>query len=451
MLYRKIEKTISDHLKSKSDKILIVKGARQIGKSYIIRHAAQALFANYIEINLVEDKQNNGYFADVRTTDQFYMQISMLAGGKLGNRDNTIIFLDEIQEYPQLITLLKFLRQDNRFTYIASGSLLGVTLSDEVVSLPIGSVELLDMYPLDFEEFLMANGFGSLALSTMMECFKKEQSLAENIHNRVMELFKLYLIVGGMPDAVTEYIESKNVVKIRRIHSSIHELYGHDAAKYDNEHRLKIRRIYDMIPSNMENKKKRVVVKNIENKRGARFEQYSDEFDYLVSSGIALEVEAISNPKYPLSLSMTKNLLKLYINDVGLFTNILYGNNIRSILDDENSINLGSVYEDVVASELKAHGFRLFYYDNKKNGEVDFLVEDKDTTSILPLEIKSGKDYSVHSALSRFISTPDYAIKKAYVLSNEREVKTVNGITYLPIYYIMFFAPNKSQADVFLP
>jgi predicted AAA+ superfamily ATPase len=201
----------------------------------------------------------------------------------------------------------------------------------------------------------------------------------------------------------------------------------------------------------MENKKKRVVVKNIENKRGARFEQYSDEFDYLVSSGIALEVEAISNPKYPLSLSMTKNLLKLYINDVGLFTNILYGNNIRSILDDENSVNLGSVYEDVVASELKAHGFRLFYYDNKKNGEVDFLVEDKDTTSILPLEIKSGKDYSVHSALSRFISTPDYAIKKAYVLSNEREVKTVNGITYLPIYYIMFFAPNKSQADVFLP
>lgn len=212
MLYRKIERNIIDHLRSKSNKILMLDGARQIGKSYIIRHAAQQIFKNYVEINLVEDKQGAGFFANCNTTDKFYFQLSMLAGERLGTKDDTIIFLDEIQEYPHIITLLKFLREDNRYTFITSGSLLGVTLSAEVVSLPIGSVEILHMYQLDFEEFLIANGFGELALEHLRTSFLQEESLDETVHARVLELFKLYLLIGGLPDAVQTYLDTKNIV-----------------------------------------------------------------------------------------------------------------------------------------------------------------------------------------------------------------------------------------------
>ena len=200
-----------------------------------------------------------------------------------------------------------------------------------------------------------------------------------------------------------------------------------------------------MLPSNMENKKKRVVAKNIENKKGKTFSDYEDEFEYLISAGIALNVQAISNPSFPLVQSSSKNLLKLYLNDVGILTSILYGNNIRAVLDDECSINLGSVYESIVASELIAHGYKLFYYDNRDKGEVDYLIDDYNTLSVVPIEVKSGKDYTVHSALSNFVKNEDYNIKKAYVLSNQREVKCKRGIIYLPIYYIMFFEDTAGR------
>ena len=200
-----------------------------------------------------------------------------------------------------------------------------------------------------------------------------------------------------------------------------------------------------MLPSNMENKKKRVVAKNIENKKGKTFSDYEDEFEYLISAGIALNVQAISNPSFPLVQSSSKNLLKLYLNDVGILTSILYGNNIRAVLDDECSINLGSVYESVVASELIAHGYKLFYYDNRDKGEVDYLIDDYNSLSVVPIEVKSGKDYTVHSALSNFVKNEDYNIKKAYVLSNQREVKCKRGIIYLPIYYIMFFGDTADR------
>ena len=164
-----------------------------------------------------------------------------------------------------------------------------------------------------------------------------------------------------------------------------------------------------------------------------------DEFEYLISAGIALNVQAISNPVFPLIESSGKNLLKLYLNDVGILTGILYGNNIRAVLDDERSINLGSVYESVVASELAAHGHKLFYYDNRSKGEVDYLIDDYDSLSAVPIEVKSGKDYTIHSALNNFVKNEDYHIKKAFVVSNERTIKADGKITYLPIYYVMFF------------
>lgn len=438
MLFRKIGSVIENHLTSGSQKILLVDGARQVGKTYIIRHVGQQLFDNYIEVNMIEDSIGDRLFSDIRSVDDFYLQLSMIAGDKMKDKDNTLIFIDEIQAYPQLLTLLKFLSQDNRFTYIASGSLLGVTLS-ETTSIPMGSIRKVRMYPLDFEEFLYANGMNEFVISSMRNKFERLEALDENVHNKIMDLFRKYLLVGGLPDAVNTFLETKNVQLLREIQSEIHDYYSADASKYDTARKLKIRRIYDLIPSNMENKKKRVIAQRIENKRGKTFADYNDEFEYLISAGIALNVQAISNPAFPLIESAGKNLLKLYLNDVGILTGILYGNNIKAILDDERSINLGSVYESVVASELSAHGHKLFYYDNKARGEVDFLIDDYDSLSTVPIEIKSGKDYTVHSALNNFVNNEDYHIKKAFVLSNERTVKTKGKITYLPIYYVMFF------------
>lgn len=436
MLYRKIAKLIETHLTSNSKKILLIDGARQVGKTYIIRHVGKKLFENFIEINMVEDSLGDRLFANTNTVEDFYLQVSMLYGDKM--KDNTLIFIDEIQAYPQLLTLLKFLSQDNRFTYIASGSLLGVTLS-QTTSIPMGSIRKVRMFPLDFEEFLYANGMNDIVITSMRKKFERLEPLDEPMHNKMMDMFRKYLLVGGLPDAVNSYLEEKNIQSVREIQREIHEYYATDASKYGEENKLKIRRIFDLIPSNMENKKKRVVAQNIENKRGKTFNDYCDEFEYLISAGIALNVQAISNPSFPLIESAGKNLLKLYLNDVGILTGILYGNNIRAILDDEKSINLGSVYETVVASELAAHGYKLFYYDNRNKGEVDYLIDDYDSLSTVPIEVKSGKDYTVHSALNSFVQNEDYHIKKAYVVSNERTVQQNGKIIYIPIYYIMFF------------
>ena len=437
MLFRKISSVIESHLQSDSDKILLIDGARQVGKTYIIRYVGQKLFPNFIELNMVEDSIGDRLFANTRTVEDFYLQVSMLAGEKMKSKSDTLIFIDEIQAYPHLLTLLKFLRQDNRFTYIASGSLLGVTLA-QTTSIPIGSIRTVSMYPLDFEEFLYANGMNEAVISSLKSKFDRLESLDEATHNKMMDMFRNYLLVGGLPDAVNTYIAEKNIRSVREIQSEIHDYYAADASKYDTERKLKIRKVYDLIPSNLENKKKRVVAQSIEGKKGKTFNDYQDEFEYLISAGIALNVQAISNPVFPLIQSTGKNLLKLYLNDVGILTCILYGSNIRAILDDQRSINLGSVYESVVASELIAHGHKLFYYDNRNKGEVDFLIDDYGSLSCVPIEVKSGKDYTVHSALNTFVQNEDYNVMKAYVLSNNRDITATGKITYLPIYFVMF-------------
>ena len=437
MLERKIEGIIKDFLAPRPQKILIIDGARQTGKTFVIRKVGRELFKNYVEINMFDDSMNQRNFEDVRSVSDFYLQLSASAGKKLGNKNDTLVFLDEIQVYPHLLTLMKFINQDNRYTYIASGSQLGITLFN-TLSIPMGSIVVEHMYPLDFEEFLWANGVGHDFIEHCREMFLARKSLKESFHNRMMELFRKYLIVGGLPEVVQSFVNEENIAKARKLQSQIHDYYAVDASKYDQQNRLKIRRIYDMIPSVLENKKKRMVVRDIEGMESKRYKDYEDEFDYLVASGIAIDVKAIPTPVFPLVETMSKNLLKLYLNDVGMLTGILYKNNINPILNDELSVNLGTVYESVVAQELKAHGFKMFYYDNKQKGEVDFLIDDYDALSVLPVEIKSGKDYYVHSALTNFLSNKDYSVKNALVLYNGGVVEQKDGITYMPIYNVMF-------------
>lgn len=446
MLHRKIEGYLEGHLKSETDRILILEGARQVGKSFIIRKVGERLYKNFIEINFVKDDEGTQLFKEIRTTEEFYFILSSIHGKNLDSYKNTLVFLDEIQHYPQYLTLLKFFREDHRFRFIASGSLLGLTLR-ETTSIPVGSIIRKSMYQLDFEEFLLANNFGFDTLETLRQKMEKGESIDVATHNYIIGQFRRYLLVGGMPDAVNEYLASHNIVKVREVQESIKSLYEVDATKYeeDNNKSLLIRRVYNMIPSQMENKKKRIVAKDIRNKVGDRFDNYREEFEYLTYSGIALNVNSISNPKYPLSESVHKNLLKLYLNDVGLLTAQLYRNNVRPVLSDEEGVNLGSVYESVIAQELKAHGHNLFYYDNKQKGEVDFLIDDYKSTSVLPIEVKSGKNYTIHSAIDNLLSISDYNIKSGLILSNSREIRTSGKITYMPVYYIMFI--NADQVD----
>ena len=448
MLYRKITSYIEDYLKSDTDKILILEGARQIGKSFSVREVGDRLFPNFVEINFVEDDEGEQLFKNIHKKEDFFLTLSMIAGDKLDKRDNTLIFLDEIQHYPQYLTMLKFLREDGRYRYIASGSLLGIALQD-TTSIPVGSIIRKEMFQLDFEEFLIANGFGTDAIAMLRHAYENHQSLSEEHHNHVLDLFRKYLLVGGLPDAVNTYLATHNIVRVREVQEGIRSLYADDASKYEKEHskKLLVRRIYEMIPSQMENKKKRIVAQEIRGKEGDRFSQYQEEFEYLVSSGIALSVHAISNPRFPLSESLQKKLLKLYLNDVGLLTGLLYHNNIRPILDDVRSINLGSVYESVIAQELRAHGHKLFYYDNRKQGEVDYLIDDHVAMSAHPIEVKSGKDYTVHSALNNLLKNPDYNLQSGTVISNEREVYQDGKVTYMPVYFVMFMEADTPQVN----
>lgn len=435
MLYRKFTDRLEKFLREEPRKILLVNGARQVGKSYLIRYVGKKLFRNFVELNLKADSDGMRIFEGVRSTEDFYLQLGAIAGSNLGSCEDTLVFLDEIQSYPHLMTMLKFLNEERRYRYIASGSQLGIALS-QTPSVPIGSISIEQMSPLDFEEFLLAMGCGSDVIGSMRECFSRREALSEAMHNYILRQFKIYLLVGGMPEAINKFVETRNIAQVRKIQSDIHALYKIDASQHDADKKLMIRKIYDMIPSNMENRKKRIVVKRIDDSRGHKqFSDYANEFEYLTNSGVALPVQAISNPKFPLLESESKNLLKLYMSDVGILSGLLYGTNINAVLGDEKSVNLGAVYESAVAQELNAHGYSLHYYDNKQRGEVDFLVDDYASLSVLPIEVKSGKDYRIHSALDNFLATPDYRISKALVLSNAREVTEEGGITYMPIYY----------------
>ena len=435
MFYRKIEEKINDYYLDKDAKILVIDGARQIGKSFIIRETGKRFFKHFIEINLKDDWEGNRFFENIRTIEDFYLQVSALYGNDLGNVSNTMIFLDEIQSYPHLLTMLKPLKADARYRYICSGSLLGITLQHTFI--PMGSIDEVKMFPMDFEEFLLASNVGKDVISYLRNCFVERIPPAEGIHKTILGLFKRYLLSGGLPDSVKAFVEAKNVYEMRENQTLTYRYYSDDAAKYDKEHSLKIRRIYDYLPSYMENKVKRIQFNKIEGASKASMGRYQDEFDYLISSGCVLDAKAVSNPVFPLCQSTSKNLIKLYYNDVGLLTNILYKNNIDALLNKDRGVNLGSVYETVCAMELSAHGHELYYFDSKKVGEVNFLLNDYENTSILPIEIKSGNDQNNFRAIPKLVKEP-YNLRQGYIFGNENIIEEKSNLITFPIYMIMF-------------
>ena len=437
-MYRKIGDFIKNNLKKTNNGILCIYGARQIGKTYIINKIIADIFNNCIEINFDYDNKNEQLFKNVKSTDDFYIQLSAKYGRKIGNYDDTIIFLDEIQIYPQYFSLLKQFDLDRKYHFICSGSELGIKLKNQEGISPMGSVIEKRMYPMDFEEYLIANGVGDDVFAYLRKNYEEKTTVNEATHNYIMKLFYSYLYVGGLPECVKIFIEDKNISLIKDIQRQTYKYYCNDASKYDLENRLRINRLYDMILSNMSNSVKRIQVSKINNNVRDTYSNYIDEFDYLINSGIALDNKAIAEPKFPLVQSSSKNLIKLYLNDVGILSEKLYRNNINAIIENKTGVNLGSLYETFVAQELMSHDHNLFYYDRRSVGEVDFLVDDYNNLSVLPIEVKSGKEGYEYRALPKLLKEENYRIQKGYILSNNRETIVDEKIVKLPIYNVMF-------------
>lgn len=442
MLERRIKQEIRDFLDSDRKEALMVTGARQVGKTYIIRECAKEIYKNIVEINFVENQQAVKLFENITGSKDILLRLSALTDVPMIPGE-TLVFFDEVQECPEIVTAIKFLVEDGQYRYILSGSLLGVELKD-IRSVPVGYLSILEMYPLDFREFCEANRVSQTVMDKLKECFEKKQPVDELIHEKMMELFRLYLIVGGMLAVVDAYIRTNNLKEVLRIQQGIVQLYYKDIAKYDKDNKLYLDEIFSLIPSELNNKNKRFIMKDLN--ENFRFSRYENSFIWLKEAGVALPVYCVQEPEIPLLLSKSTNLFKLFLSDVGLLASMYVDGLQLKILSREKDINFGAIYENVAVQELKAHGFELYYFNSKKQGELDFVIEYQG--NVLPLEIKSGKAYTRHNALDNVLKDERYAVPQALVFCNEN-ISTVDKIVYLPIYMIGFLENEKIDEYIY--
>lgn len=436
MLKRKIEKDIMRWLEG-SDKALLIYGVRQAGKTFIIRECLRAAGCNYIEFNLIRQPEIVDILDGATGIDDLILKLSLYSDKKI-IPGKTFFFFDEIQRYKEIVTKIKFLVDDKRFRYILSGSLLGVEIVN-LKSAPVGYLQTLNMYPLDFEEFLQVFNVGEPVLDKLRSAFAAKTPVDEVIHGKIMEMFNLYLIIGGMPAAVEKYRATGSIDDVMDEHRAIIEQYKLDFTQYEEENRkLIITHIYELIPAELNCKNKRFMIADI--KKGLRYDRVEDSFTWLCKAGVALGVFNTTEPTVPLMLNEKSTLFKLFLSDVGLLTTI-YGKACKlKIVSKEKDINKGAVYENVVAQELHAHGYPLYYYNSKKKGELDFVIEH--AGQVLPIEVKSGKDYEKHSALDNVMSAKEYGIREACVFTNGN-VKTDGKLNYYPIYMVMFLQDDQ--------
>lgn len=431
MLKRKIEKEIMRWIENGEDALLIY-GVRQAGKTYIIRQCLEAADCDYAEFNLIRQPELVTILEDAAGIDDLLLKLSLYSDRKL-TPDRTILFFDEIQRYKEIVTRIKFLVDDRRFRYILSGSLLGVEIVN-LKSAPVGYLKTYTMYPLDFEEFLQVFHVDEAVLSKLREAYLSRTPVDPVLHNKLMELFRLYLIIGGMPAAVEKYRTTSNIDEVIEEHRSIMEQYKLDFTQYETENRkLLLTHIYELIPAELNEKNKRFMIADI--RKNLRYDHVADSFTWLWKSGVALAAFNTTEPTVPLMLNEKSTLFKAFLSDVGMLTTV-YGKACKlKIVNGEKDINKGAVYENAVAQELHAHNYPLYYYNSKKNGEIDFVVEQ--AGRVLPIEVKSGKDYEKHSALDKVTEAGKYGIEEAYIFSGDN-VKVKGSKIYLPVYMVMF-------------
>lgn len=419
---------------------LLVTGARQVGKTFTIRKVGKACFEHFVEVNFVERPEALKLFEEAEGTQDLLLRLSAFTNRKLVP-GKTLIFFDEVQECKEMVTAVKFLVEEGSYKYVMSGSLLGVELND-LRSVPVGYLDEMEMYPLDLEEFANALGISDDVIAHLRECFEQHKPVDAFIHGRMLDLVRHYLLIGGMPAVVQKYLDTNNLKSVLEQQRGIIRTYKRDITKYDAGHKLQIEEIYDLIPAELNAKNKRFTLKELGEK--ARYARYEGGLLWLNDAGVAIPTYNVEEPKVPLLLNKQRNLFKLFLNDVGLLA-AMYGDNIQlRLLSGDNYINYGAVYENFVAQELNAHGFAnghsLYYFNSKKQGELDFVIEYNG--AVLPIEVKSGKNYERHRALSNVVRNKQYAVNQAFVFCQDN-VSVREKVVYLPIYMLMFLDQPK--------
>lgn len=440
MLHRKIEEKIIDWIRN-SKKALLIDGARQVGKTFIIRKVLEDEGCDYIEFNLLKTPALVNLLDKSDTVDDMIANLSLFAD-KPFIRGKTFLFFDEIQEFKELATKIKFWVDEGSFRYVFSGSLLGVELKN-IKSAPVGYLTTFTMYPLDFEEFLQIYNFTDDLRSSLYRSFKERKPVNDAVHRRMMQIFNMYLNVGGMPSAVEKFRETRSLEDVIAEHNDIVVQYKKDLTRYESEDKKPyLTQIYDLIPAELNDNNKRFNFSDL--KKGLRYSRSEDSFIWLEQAGVALPVYNVAAPAIPLLMNEKSSLFKLFLSDIGMLTT-LYGRATKmQLLSDNQDINNGALYENVVAQELKAHGFKLYYYNSKRFGELDFVIEYNGR--VLPIEVKSGKNYQRHSALNNVMEISNYSIDEAFILSNYN-VEVKGNLLYLPIYMLMFI----KDEDIKLP
>lgn len=454
MLKRKINSIITEWI-TNGNNALLVDGARQVGKTTIIRNVLKEKNCDFVEFNLLHDKEFLNFLekANSLSSKDFVSALSVQSSHKL-IKNKTIIFIDEVQVCKEVLTKVKFLVEEGSFRYIFSGSILGITLNN-LESAPVGYLDVIKMYPLDFEEFLWSQNVFKETITMLKDSFNEKKPIMDAVHNKIMDLYYKYLIVGGMPAAVQSYCNNNDYNEVHKIHKNIISLYKADIAKYQsNDKKLKLMATYDLVPAELNKQNKRYTLKNLNS--NYKFDRYEATFEWLNTAELTIPVYNVLLPEIPLKLNEKSSLFKLFANDVGLLTSMYGVSAIRKIINRDADINYGAIYENFVAQELHAHEYKTYYYKNKKYGELDFVIEND--SYILPIEVKSGKNFWTHRALNNVMSNKNYNIKEAYVFTNnnvsEESIATLHieskdfdvldeyTIVYLPIYMIMFIDTN---------
>jgi len=427
MIIRQIEEKIDNWIK-KERNALLIEGARQVGKTFTIRECLKRSGTDHLEINLIDEPDLISIFEKSSSVKELTENLSLAKNHRF-IKHKTILFIDEVQEYKDILTRIKFWVDEGSYRYILSGSLLGIELID-LRSAPVGYLNTIRMYPLDFQEFLKASGVIEDTFMTLQNAFDNKKPLSDTVHKKMMEHFRRYLVIGGMPAAVQKYISDGDMNAVSEIQANIILQYKKDFTKYETkDKKFMIEAVYDRIPSELLKQNRRFSYTKIKN--GLKYERIEDSFLWLKAAGVAIFVCNATEPRLSLKQNEKSSLVKIYLSDVGLLTQ-QYGSNVKlDILLDKSAVNCGGIYENAVAMELSKHGFDTWYYNSRKLGELDFVIEYKN--SVLPIEVKSGKDYYIHSAINNVLNIPDFEINEAIVFSNYN-LSTNGKITYLPIY-----------------
>ncbi len=438
-MFRKIEAELENWKADKNKKALLVTGARQIGKTYAIRQLGKT-YQCFVEINFITQPDAISIFDGALDADTIILNLTAFTGQALIPRE-TLIFLDEIQECPNARTAIKFLVEDGRFDYVESGSLLGVNYKT-VKSYPVGFEHTITMYPMDFEEFCIANSVQNATFSYLKDCFNRKVQVSEAVHATLLKLFTYYTVTGGMPEAVQRFIDTHDMQQVIDIQEDILAAYRQDIGRYANLGKARIQQIFDHIPSQLDDKNRRFKMSALS--KNARSREYEDAFVWLKDAGVALPCYNVSEPKVPLKLNEQSTTLKLYISDCGLLCAASMERVQSAILNGDLSINMGSILENVFAQQFVSEGFQLRYYNKHNVGEVDFVIQNGN--AIVPIEIKSGNDYKRHKALDNMLSVSEWNIEKSIVFS-KGNVETDGKITYLPWYMMMFYTRTDALQD----